>query len=130
MPENILINWGNNDTRKDVDPEKIAANIKNLSKSVSEGIGINVVISNLVPCAGYMKEKVRSVNNMLRDYCKTRILTFLKHENINAKSHCNISGLHLNRKYVPLFNENFQSLSNTLHWKIWLKEHNSKGKNL
>ena len=130
MPENILINWGNNDTRKDVDPEKIAANIKNLSKSVSEGIGINVVIFNLVPCAGYMKEKVRSVNNMLRNYCRTRILTFLKHENINAKFHCNISDLHLNRKHVPLFNENFQSLLNTLHCKIWLKEHNSEGKNL
>ena len=84
-PENIIIHCGTNDINKDVDPEKIATNITNLSKSVSEEIGSNVIISGLVPCKEYLNVKVRNVNNMLCDYCRNRTLTFLKHDNINAK---------------------------------------------
>ena len=55
------------------------------------------------------------------------MLTFLTHDNINAKTHCNISGLHLHSKGVPLFNENFVSLLNTLDSKKWHKNQNSEG---
>ena len=84
-PENIIIHCGTNDISKDADPEKIAADIINLSKSVSEESGSNVIISGLVPRKEYLNAKVRNVNNMLRDYCRNRMLTFLKHDNINAK---------------------------------------------
>ena len=67
-------------------PEKIAADIINLSKPVSEESGSNVLISGLVPRKVYLNAKVRNVNNMLHDYCRNRMLTFLKHDTINAKS--------------------------------------------
>ena len=70
IPENIIIHSGTNDISKDADPKKIAVDIKNLSKSVSEESGINVIISGLVSCKGYVNAKVRSVNNRLRDYCR------------------------------------------------------------
>ena len=62
----------------------------NLSKSVSEESGSNVIISGLVPRKEYVKRslvnaKVINVNNMLRNYCRNCMLTFLKHGNINAK---------------------------------------------
>ena len=84
-PRNIIIHCGTNDISKDADQEKIAADIMNLSKSVSEESGSNVIISGLVPSKEYLNAKVRNVNNMLLDYCGNRILTFLKHDNINAK---------------------------------------------
>ena len=46
-PENIIIHCGTNDISKDADPEKIAADIINLSKSVGEESGSNVIISGL-----------------------------------------------------------------------------------
>ena len=56
-----------------------------LSKSVSEESGSNVIISGLVPRKEYLNAKVRNVNNMLLDYCGNHMLTFLKHDNMNAK---------------------------------------------
>ena len=69
--------------------------------------------------------KVRNVNNMLRNYCRNHMLTFHKHGNINAKTHCNISGLHLSSKGVSLFNENLVNLSNPLDLEYWQKDQNS-----
>ena len=85
---------------RDADLEKIAADIINLSKSVSEESGSNVLISGLIPREGYFNAQERNVNNRLRDYYRNCMLNFLKHGNINAKTHCNISGLHLNKKGV------------------------------
>ena len=113
-PENIIIHCDTNDISKDADPEKIPADIKNLSKSFCEESGSNVIISGLVPRKGCLNAKVRNVNNRLRDYCRNCILTFFKHDNINSKTHCNISGLHLNSNGVSLCNEKFVSLLNTL----------------
>ena len=113
-PENIIIHCGTTDISKDADPEKIEADVINLPKSVSEESGSNVIISGLVPRKGYLYAKVRNVNNRLDDYCRNRMLTFRKHDNINDKTHCNISGIHLNSNGVSLFNEIFLSLSNTL----------------
>ena len=84
-PENIIIHCGTNDISKDANSEKIVADIINPSESVSEESGSNVIISGLVPRKEYLNAKVRNVNNMLRDYCRNRMLTFLKHDNINDK---------------------------------------------
>ena len=88
--ENIIIHCGTNDIIKDEGPEKVAVDIINLSKSVSEESGINVTISGLVPRKGYRNVKVRNGYNRLRDYCRNCMLTFLKYGDINAKTHCNI----------------------------------------
>ena len=69
---------------------------------------------------------MRNVNNRLRDFCRNRMLDFLKHPNTNAKTHCNISGLPLNSKWQSQFNENFASLLNTLDSVNWHKDQNSK----
>ena len=63
---------------------------------------------------------------MLRDYCRNRMLTFLKHVNINAETHCN-TGLHSNSKGVILFNEKFVNLLNTLGSENWHNAQNSVG---
>ena len=62
-PENIIIHCDTNDISKDADPEKIAADIKNLSKSFSEERGSNVIISGLVPRKGCHNAKVRNLNS-------------------------------------------------------------------
>ena len=80
---------------------------------ISEESGSNVIIYGLVPRKGYLNTKERNINNRLRDYCGNRMLTFLKHDNINAKTYCDISGLKLN-KGVSLFHENVVNLLNTL----------------
>ena len=79
--ENIIIHCGTNGINKDADPEKITTDIVNLSKSVSEKSGSNVIIAGLVPRKGYLIAKVRNTNNRLRDYCRNRIFNFLKHDN-------------------------------------------------
>ena len=90
--------------------KKTAADIINLSKSVGEESGSNVTGSRLVPHKGCPNAKVRNVNNMLPDFCRYCTFFFLKHNNINAKAHCNISALHLNSKGVSMFNEKFVNL--------------------
>ena len=54
-------------------------------------------------------------------------VSFLKRDNINLKTHCNICSLHLNGKAVSGFNENFVSLLSTLDSENWLKNQNSEG---
>ena len=92
-PEKVINHCGTNAISKDTDPEKIATDIINLSKSVSEKSGSNVIKFVLVPRKRYLNAKVRIINNKLRDYSGNRRLTFLKHDNIYAKTRCNISGL-------------------------------------
>ena len=69
--------------------------------------------TGLVPRKGYFNAKVRSENNILRDYCRYLILTILKHGNIYAKLHYNIC-LNLNNEGVSLLNKNFASVLTTL----------------
>ena len=83
-----------------MDPEKIVADIINLSNSISEERGSNEIVSGLVPRKGYFKTKVRNVNNRLHDYCRNPMLIFLNDDNINTKTYCKISGLYLNSKGV------------------------------
>ena len=59
------------------------ANGINLSKSVREENGSNFIISGLVPRKWYLNGKVRNINNRLHEYCRNRMLTFLKRGNTN-----------------------------------------------
>ena len=72
-PENI-IHCDTNDISKDADPEKIAADIIYLPKSVYEESERNVIISSLVSRKGYLNAKGY---NRLRDYCRNCM--FLEH---------------------------------------------------
>ena len=63
-PENVIIYCGANDIRKDADPEKIEGDITNLSKSVGEESGNNVIKSSLVQRKGYLNAKVININNV------------------------------------------------------------------
>ena len=112
--ESVITHCGNNDIRKDADLEKILADIIKLSKSVSEESF--AIISALVQRKGCLNEKIKIVKNRLPDYCRNQMLIFVKHDNINAKTHCNNdSGLHFSSKGVSLFNQNFVCLFNTLN---------------
>lgn len=49
----------------------------------------------LVQKKGFLNKKVRRMNRILREYCKSRMITYRCHDNIYVKTQCNFSDLHL-----------------------------------
>ena len=69
-------------------------------------------MSEIVPRKEYLNEKVGSINDLLKIYCKNMI--FLSHDNINAKEHCKSRGLHLNSRGESIFFDNYTKLLDNL----------------
>ena len=63
---------------------------------------------------------------MICNYCRNRMFTFLKHDNINAKTHCK----NLNSKAVSLFDKHFVSPWNNVDSENWHKYQNREDKKL
>ena len=94
-----------NDIKTSTDPEQIAENIINLAKSMKTDKN-NVAISELTPRNDQFNKKANEVNEVLtREYNKSNI-SVIKHDNMNARRHCNMSGLHLNWKGTNTLIEN------------------------
>ena len=113
-PKNIILHYGTNDINDDLDPQNIAEEIVQLAKSISKDCNSNVTISGIVPRYGKLNEKVRSVNRLLRIYCRNMDMRFVGHENINPSKHLNRSGLHLNHLGTPILTVNFLNVLNSL----------------
>ena len=95
-PKNIILHCGT-DINDDSDPQNIAEEIVELSKSITKDCNSNAVVSGIAPRPGKLNEKVRSaINRLLRIYCRNMDIRFAGHENINPSEHMNRSGLHLN----------------------------------
>ena len=125
-PKNIILHCGTNDINDDSDPQNIAEKIVELAKSVLKDCNSNVTVSGIVPRYGKLNEKVRSVNRLLRIYCRNMVMHFVGHQNINPSKHQNRSGLHLNHLGTTILTVNFLNVSNSLDSVPWLK---SKGSN-
>ena len=113
-PKNIILHCGTNDINDDSDPQNIAEEIVELAKSISKDCNSNVTVSGIVPRYGKLNEKVRSVNRLLRIYCRNMDMRFVGHENINPSKHLNRSGLHLNHLGTPILTVNFLNVLNSL----------------
>ena len=110
----IILHSGTNDINDDSDPQNIAEEIVELAKSISKDCNSNVTVSGIVPRYGKLNEKVRSVNRLLRIYCRNMDMRFVGHENINPSKHLNCSGLHLNHLGTPILIVNFLNVLNSL----------------
>ena len=113
-PKNIILHCGTNDISDDSDPQNIAEEIVELAKSILKDCNSNVTVSGIVPRYGKLNEKVRSVNRLLRIYCRNMVMRFVGHQNINPSKHQNRSGLHLNHLGTTILTVNFLNVSNSL----------------
>ena len=57
---------------------------------------------------------MRSVNRLLRIYCRNLDIRFVGRENINPSKHLNRSALHLNHLGTPVLTVNFLDVLNSL----------------
>ena len=93
-PSNVILHCGTNALKISTDPEQIAESIIDLAKSVKTDKN-NVVISELTPRNDQLNKKTKEVNEVLRQECNKRNIDVIKYDNINARKHCNMSGVHL-----------------------------------
>ena len=91
-PSNVILHCGTNGLKTSTDLEQIAENI-NLAKSMKTDKN-NVVISELTPRNDQLNKKAKEVNEVLTRECNKRNIDVIKHDNTNARKHCNVSGLH------------------------------------
>ena len=113
-PKNIILYCSANDINDESDPQNVAEEIAELAKSMSKDGNSNVTVSGIVPRYGKLNEKVRSVNRLLRIYCRNMDMRFVGHENINPRKHLNRSGLHLNHLGTLILTFNFLHVLNSL----------------
>ena len=112
-PKNIILHCGTNDINDDSDPQNVAEKIVELAKSISKDCNSSFTVSGIVPRYGELNEKVRSVNRLLRIYCRNMDMRFVGHENINPSKQLNRSGLHLNHSGTPILTVNFFNVLNS-----------------
>ena len=124
--KNIILHCGTYDINDDSDPENIAEEIVELAKSISKDCSSNVTVSGIVPRYGKLNEKVRSVNRLLRIYCRNKNMRYVGHDNINPTKHLSRSGLHLNHLGTPILSVNFLNVLNSLDSEQLLKSKGSK----
>ena len=80
-----------NDIKTSTDPEQIAENIINLAKSMKTD-NEDVIISELAPRNDQLNKKAKEVNDVLTLECNKRNICIIKHDNMNVRRHCNMSG--------------------------------------
>ena len=66
----------------------------------------NKLISELTLPNDQLYKKTREVNAVLSRECNKRNICVTKHDNMNARRHCNMSGLHLNWDGTNILIEN------------------------
>ena len=65
-----------------------------------------MIISELTPWNDQVNQKSKEVNIVLSGEFNKRNIGGIKHDNMNGRRHCNISGLHLNWKGINILVEN------------------------
>ena len=90
-PSNVILHCGTNDLKTSTDPEQIAENIINLAKSMKTD-NEDVIISELAPRNDQLNKKAKEVNDVLTLECNKRNICIIKHDNMNVRRHCNMSG--------------------------------------
>ena len=90
-PSNVILHCGTNDLKTSTDPEQIAENIINLAKSMKTD-DKDMIVSELAPRNDQLNKKAKEVNDVLTLECNKRNICIIKHDNMNVRSHCNMSG--------------------------------------
>ena len=109
-----ILHCGTNDINDDSFPHNVAEKMVKLVKSISKDCNSNVTVSGIFPRYGKLNKKVRSVNRLLRIYCRNMDIHFVGNENINPSKHLNRSGLHLNHLGTPILTADFLNVLNSL----------------
>ena len=65
----------------------------------------NVIISELTPRNDQLNKKPKELNEVLTQECNKKNIGVIKHDNMNARRHCNMSELHLNWKGINIIIE-------------------------
>ena len=65
-----------------------------------------MLISELTPRNDQLNKKAKEVNAVLLRECNERNICIIKHDNMNARRHCNTGGLHLNLEGANILTEN------------------------
>ena len=73
--------------------------------------GIDPIISMLTPRNDKHGQKVKVVNEKLRNLCVKYNVGYIEHDNINT-DHLNPGGIHLANKYKYLFSDNLTNYFN------------------
>ena len=90
-PSNVILHCGTNDLKTSTDPEQIAENIINLAKSMKTD-DKDMIVSELAPRNDQLNKKAKEVNDVLTLECNKRNICIIKHDNMNVRSHFNMSG--------------------------------------
>ena len=105
----------------DSDSWNIVEEFVELTKSITKDCNSDVIASGIVGRYSKLNEKVRSVNRLLRIYCRNLDIRFVGRENINPSKHLNRSALHLNHLGTPVLTVNFLDVLNSLDSEQWLE---------
>ena len=108
-PDEIVIHVGTNSLKSHESPRVCAEEIVDLAWSVDNSTSdTTVTISSLVTRTDEdgMSEKIRSVNNTLKQFCRQTHWNFIDHSNITP-NHLNRSRLHLNKTGTSILARNF-----------------------
>ncbi|XP_068680373.1 uncharacterized protein [Montipora foliosa] len=109
-PDRLIIHVGTNSLRESSSPTACAQEIIELARSAKNSSpDTDIVISNLIARSddSELSSQVSAVNSTLRKLCAKRQLKLIDHSNINADSHLNRSGLHLNSRGTSHLARNF-----------------------
>ena len=104
-PNLIIIHCGTNDLRGQKEPDEIANDILNLSKSIKNE-GNDVIISSITRRTDRYGEKVHLVNTKLKGLCNENSLDYIDNSNL-LENHLSRDGLHLNYKGTLALAQNF-----------------------
>ena len=105
-PENIVLQCGTNDLKKENSPNEISNDITEVAL-LFKSDNNNVLVSGIIPRSDKLNAKAIEVNRHLKKECRKRNICFISNSNINPKYDCNKSGLHLNWKETNKLVETF-----------------------
>ena len=109
-PDRLIIHVGTNSLRESSSPTACAQETIELARSAKNSSSdTDIVISNLIPRSddSELSSQVSAVNSTLRKLCAKSQWKLIDHSNINADSHLNRSGLHLNSRGTAQLARNF-----------------------
>ena len=111
QPSVFITHVGTSDLPTDMPPEEIFEKTITFSKHLKSENN-ELVVSGIAPRSDSYKEKVETVNKLLKDTFTKENMHFVCHSNINVKRHRKRSNLHLNDHSISALVKNFKNFLN------------------
>ena len=112
-PSLYILHVGTNDISLEDTPEAISKRIIATAESLKKEHN-EVAISNIVARGDDLKEKGKTLSNILIEECKRKNIPIINHSNINPQRHLNRSRLHFNSYGRSIFLKNIREFMNNL----------------